>query len=293
MKNLITLLALAAISLQGFAQNLTPSVMVVPYKTANETYTQVLENNNDNRIAVEQLNDGLREKGIEPIDFAAYANSTMRSIEYENGSTAVSADKMLLDQSGADVYITVDLQRKSSYSGNSVSISAKAYDRSTGVILVSKVAFSPTFKTEFYDKLSYLAVNKLFKTGFLEELQSAFDEKGAKGNSVMLRIALGDNSSGVQDLAVYNLVQHQTPYGKLSDKIREWLRENALDGQFHPKGMNAELIVYDKVQIPTITPEGYPMYPDEFASNFAKYLNSLGVIAEERVDANTIFITIY
>ncbi len=292
-KIILTIFTLAAFSLQGVAQSFTPSVMVVPFRTEDQSFIEALEASEDSRIAVEKLNDGLRSQGVEPIDITAYSNSTVKSVEYETGATAASADKMLLDQSGTDIYITVDLQRKSSYSGNSVAIAAKAYDRSTGVILVSKVAFSPVFKTEFYDKLCYLAVEKLFKEGFLTELQSAFDEKGSKGNAVMLRIALGDNSSGVMDFAVVNLVQHETPQGRLSDKIREWLRENTVDGQFHPKGSNAELIVYDKVQVPTINSDGYPMYPDEFASNFVSYLKTLGVIAEERIDGNTVYITIY
>ncbi len=292
-KTLILASFVALTTFDALAQNFSPSIMVVPYKKESQSYIEAFENNEDSRLAIEKVNEGLQKHDIQPLDFIAYMNQTIKAGEYEDGVAVGGADKVLLDQSGSDIYITVDMQKKQSYSGNAVSIAIKAYDRSTGSILASKVGLSPAFKTEFYDKLCMLAVDNIFKDGFLDELEAAFEKRGAQGSFVTLRIALGDNSSSISDMAVYNLMQHQTPNGRLSDVIRGWMRENTVDGSFNIKGANAELIIYEQVAIPPITPDGYTMYPVDFASEFVSFLSSLSVIAEERVDGNTILITIY
>lgn len=277
-------------SFMAIASN--PTIMVVPFKQGNETYADVLSKDFDKRMAVDKVNEALREQGIEPIDLFAVIELTMKANAYEDGVTVDARDKQLLDQSGSDVFITVDLKKTSSSSGNGVSLSLKAYNRSTGAIMASKVGFSPKYRSTAYDKMCVLAVRQVIQGGFLDEINGKFEKAAEVGSSIMLRIALGESSGGTSE--VFNLVQYQTPKGRLGDAIRSWLRSNAHEGNFHPKGSTAELIVYDNVQIPPMTSDGYKMYPDEFASNFINYLyTELGVTAEERIDGNTIYITVY
>lgn len=271
-----------------------PSIMVVPYKTSITTYSEVLESNSDMRMAVDKVNEGLKEHGIDPIDLAATISLTMKAQAYEDGITVDSRDKQLLDQSGCDVYITVDMERQSSYSGNSVSLSLKAHDRATGKIIAANVGCSPIFRSEAYDKMCIVAVNEVFKSGFLNKINEAFTETATQGGVVMLRIALGENGTSESESAVIDLMKHMTSEGRFPSVIRNWLRSNCADpDNIHSKGSNSELIIYDNIQIPPVTSDGFKMYADEYASNLVDYLYSVGVVAEERIDGQTIYITIY
>lgn len=271
-----------------------PSIMVVPYKTSAKTYSEVLESSSDMRMAVDKVNEGLKEVGIDPIDLSATISLTLKAQAYEDGVTTDSRDKQLLDQSGCDVYITVDMERRSSQTGNSVSLTLKAHNSATGKILASKVDASPTFKSDAYEKMCIVAVNKIFSSGFLDKINEAFAETASQGTAIMLRIALGDNMNSESDSSVFDLMQHMTSDGRFPSVVRNWLRKNCADpDNIHSKGSNSELIIYDNIQMPPVTSDGYKMYADEYAGNFVTYLYSLGVIAQERIDGQTIYITIY
>ncbi len=271
-----------------------PSIMVVPYKTSATTYSDVLESSADIRMAVDKVNEGLKGIGIDPIDLSAAITQTLKAQEYEDGVTVDSRDKQLLDQSGCDVYITVDMEKRSSYNGNSVSMTLKAHNRATGKILVTKVGASPTFRSNAYEKMCIVAVDQIFKSGFLDKVNEEFAKTASEGTSIMLRIALGDNMNSDSESAVFDLMQHMTSEGRFPNVVRNWLRANCVDpDNIHSKGSNAELIIYDNVQMPPVTADGYKMYADEYAGNFVNYLYSIGIIAQERIDGETIYITIY
>ena len=264
-----------------------PSITVVPFKKESENYSTVLNNDPDRRMAVNKVHDGFRERNIETYDFLASLNATLRSAEYEADGVASSNDKELLMSSGADVYVIVDVQKKTAQAGNSVSLSLNAYETATGGILATKQGWTPAYDTNHYDKLCVLAV-KMLLDDFMKDISSSFVKKVSKGNSVALRVSLGENAT------ILDFKDQVAGKGSFSSLIRKWVRKNSQNGKYHLKGITAEAIFFDKLQIPPKAADGFPMDAATFTDEFVVYLEEeLMLTTEYNIEGNTIYITIF
>lgn len=262
-----------------------PSIMVVPYKKEGVTYKEVLANDFDRRMAVGKVQDGFNRKGVTTVDFEAKLNASMRSMEFQ-ANDADSNDKQLLQNSGADVYVIVDLQKEIAAQGNRVALSMKAYETASGNVLASRQGWTNRFKTSALDRLCVLAVNDLLD-GFLKDISMNFARKVTKGNSIVLKVSVGGGS----------LMSMSSQVGPnnytLSTVIRQWVRKNALGGRYHLQGIVDEAMIFDNVQIPAKDADGLPLDAAQFGENLMFYLNEeVTVQCSNKIDGNTIYITI-
>lgn len=262
-----------------------PTIMVVPYKRNDRnSYATILKNDFDLRIAVSTVKDGFVKLGVKTIAAEGKLEGTLRASEWES-KNADSNDKQLLMNSGADVYVIVDLQKDiSTTAGSRVSLIMTARETATGMDLASRKSWTNRFRTTDVDKLCAYAAQDVLD-GFLKDISKEFARKVEHGNTVVLRVSLADNAINTMNSRINGNTT-------LSAYIRNWLRKNAQGGRYHIQGAVDDSLIFDSVQIPAKDSDGLPLDCITFADNLVNYLNGSGIDSEHRVDGNTIYLTI-
>lgn len=263
-----------------------PTIIVVPYKRDGESYSKILQSDYDRRIAVSSVQNGLEKRNITTVDLQGKIDAVARRAAYEqNAGTAESSDKQLLMTSGADVYVTVDINKDIKPEGSRVALILKAYETASGNILASQTA-TPVrrFSTTAVDALCKHTVDGYLQE-FLDDIVENFRPAG--GTRVVLQFAIGASS----------MMTMNTPAGahgySLSNIIRQWVRKNAYQGKYHLQGVVDESIIFDYVTIPPKDTDGLHMDAAQFAFIIEQYLKEdEGVDCSTRVDGNNILITI-
>ena len=262
-----------------------PTIMVVPYKRNDRnSYATILKNDFDLRIAVSTVKDGFVKLGVKTIAAEGKLEGTLRASEWES-KNADSNDKQLLMNSGADVYVIVDLQKDiSTTAGSRVSLIMTARETATGMDLASRKSWTNRFRTTDVDKLCAYAAQDVLD-GFLKDISKEFARKVEHGNTVVLRVSLADNAINTMNSRINGNTT-------LSAYIRNWVRKNAQGGRYHIQGAVDDSLIFDSVQIPAKDSDGLPLDCITFADNLVNYLNGSGIDSEHRVDGNTIYLTI-
>lgn len=261
-----------------------PSIMVVPYKKDGQTYKSVLAGDFDKRMAVGKVQDEFRSKGVETVDLEAKLDATLRSLEFES-DMADSFDTQLIKNSGADVYVTVDLIKDITSVGSRVALSLKAYDTATGRVLSSKQGSSDRFRTSAIDKLCVYAVQSVAPE-FLKDISEGMAKKVSSGSTMALKVSIDGTSYRSLDDEVAG-----TDLG-ISDIIRSWLRKNAVNGAFHMQGKTSTAIIFDEVKIPNKNADGDLQDATDFGVRLTRFLKNKGINATNRIDGSTIYISI-
>lgn len=262
-----------------------PSIMVVPYKrNTNMSYATILSTDFDLRMAVSAVDNGFKQLHVNTISVETRTDMTQRSMDWE-ANNADSNDRQLLLNSGADVYVIVDLKKDISTTGSRVSLIMSARETATGRNLASRSGWTNRFKTSELDKLCAYATEDVL-SGFLKDISIEFAKKLTKGNTVALRIGLSETSINTLNDRVGN------SNVSISSLIRNWVRKNSQGGRYHIQGSVAESLIFDTVQIPTHDADGILMDASTFADNLAFYLEEQSISCSIRIDGNTIYVTI-
>lgn len=265
-------------------QIILPTIMVVPYRKEGESFASVLQNNFDIRTAISAVQQGFHEKGVSTIDFEAKYKAVLRAAEYET-NTLTSVDKELLRNSGADVWIEVDIEKDIAPTGSRVALVLKAIETASGNVLATKQATSNRFRVSAVDQLCRYIVEDI-REDFLKQVARAMAEKIDRGNTIVLHIAVDKNAILDMDSEIGS---RRIP---LSDLLRIWVKKNARNGIFHVQGSNSESIVFDQIQIDNKAEDGNYMDVNDFALHIFMYLRSQKINCEKKVDGNTIYITV-
>ena len=136
----------------------------------------------------------------------------------------------VIELSGADVYVEVESQINRSNLGNSVTVILTAFDAFSGQSFSNKVANSPSFYTEKFEKLIEKAVDSVIED-FLNTIQSKFDQIVENGRSIVLNVSI--NGEAEIDL------DSEFDDELLSDLIELWIQDNAFKGYYHLQGMTS------------------------------------------------------
>lgn len=263
-----------------------PTIMVVPYKSnPNNSYSSILRNDFDLRIAVSAVDNGFKQLGVNTINVESRTNSTMRASEWESDN-ADSNDRQLLLNSGSDVYVVVDLKKDITSAGSRVSLIMSAHETATGRNLASRKGWTNRFKTNDIDRLCAYAAEDVLK-GFLKDISVEFAKKLTAGNVIALRVGLGGEAY-TTDLNTRLPDKNIT----ISALVRNWVRSNAQNGRYHIQGAVAESLIFDTVNIPAVDADGLTMDTFTFGENLRVYLEDNGVPCEVRIDGQTIYVTI-
>lgn len=262
-----------------------PTIMVVPYKrNTNMSYATILSTDFDLRMAVSAVDNGFKQLHVNTISVETRADMAQRSLDWE-ANNADSNDRQLLSNSGADVYVIVDIKKDISSLGSRVSLIMSARETSTGRTLASRSGWTNRFKITELDRLCAYATQDVL-AGFLQDISVEFAKKLTKGNTIALRVGLsGTSINTLNDRVGDSNVS-------IASLIRNWVRKNSQGGRYHIQGSVAESLIFDTIQIPTRDADGLLLDASTYADNLAFFLEEQGISCEIRIDGNTIYVTI-
>lgn len=270
----------------GIAQNtVQPKIMVIPYVRQGEDLRSVLEDDVNKRIAITKIKEAFDNRGFTTVDFAAKLKaSTTDAAMVSDAQTDLKT--MIVQQSGADVYVEAEVDVLISSSGNSVKIIVTGYECSTGNSLSNKVGESGKFYTDDIGKLASKAIESIAED-FLNTMQMKFTDIVSNGRSVMVSFVFAEDSQ----LLMSSEVGSQGL--QLSDEIEMWMEEHAYKNNYHIQGTTDRQMLFDDVRIPLKDPNtGNNYNTNKFALEIFKFMRTLGIQIQRDIKGSTIFITI-
>lgn len=285
---LLCLLPLFFMEAQAVVQ---PKIMVIPFTKEGEDIRQILDNNENKRIALTKIKEAFDERGITTIDFLAKLKA-MESGNVFNMDNKSDVKSQIIDMSGADIYVEADIICNQNNSTSldkpetSVKIVMTAYDSATGASLANKIGESGTFYTNDIAKLSMKAIAAC-ADDFLRVMQMKFSDITENGRSLMLQIGFDENS-------VFTMESEVGTQGLLlQDEIELWIEENSYNGIYHLQGISPTKMIFDDVRLPLVdkaTGKNYNM--SKFSLELLKFFRSLNMQISRNNRGNTLYITI-
>lgn len=268
-----------------WAQTVTvqPKIMVIPYAKQGEDIARIIEEDVNKRIVLAKIREAFDSRGFTTVDFSARLKSLSRTEGLSQGSQS-DLKSMIIQQSGADIYVEAEMDILFSPSGNSVKIILTAYDISTGGSLSNKVGESGKFYTEDIGKLGSKAVEKVAEE-FLDIIQVKFTDMVNNGRSISVDFSFEPTSAlsmsseiGDEGLA-------------LSDHLELWMGEHAYKNNYHIQGTSDTRMVFDDVRIPLKDENGNNYNINKFGLEFLKFARSLGLQITRSTANNSLVIT--
>ena len=269
----------------AFAQVATvqPKIMVIPYTKQSEDISQVLESDVNKRIVLTKIREAFDNRGFTTVDFAAKLKSLSRTegLSINNSSDLKS---MIIQQSGADIYVEAEMDVLFSQSGNSVKIIVTAYDISTGGSISNKVGDSGKFYTNDIGKLGTKAIEGIADE-FLDVMQGKFTDIINNGKSIIVDFGFDPTST----------ISMATEIGNdgltLSDHLEIWISEHAYKNYYHIQGTTDKKMIFDDVRIPLKDANGNNYTINKFSLEFLKYARGIGLQISRAIANNTLVIT--
>ena len=134
-----------------------PKIMVIPYTMQGEDIRTVLENDVNKRIALTKIKEAFDQRGYTTVDFFAKVKALSKATALGN-TQQQDVKTMIIQQSGADVYVEAEINLLESPSGNAMKVILSGYETSTANSLANAVCESGKFYTDDYGKLTSRAV---------------------------------------------------------------------------------------------------------------------------------------
>ena len=194
-----------------------PKIMVLPYIKQGEDYRTILEEDVNKRIVLTKIKEAFDNEGFTTVDLVAKLKALSQSAAFQEDNQT-DLKKMVVEQSGADVYVEAEITCNTSSSGNSVKMILTAYEVSSGNSLSNKVGDSGRFYSNDIGALATKAVSKITKD-FLATMQMKFDEIVENGRSIVINFGFLDTSSLTMDSEVGG------DGNPLKDEIELWMEE--------------------------------------------------------------------
>jgi hypothetical protein len=272
----------------GQVNQIQPSIIVLPFKTEGQSYRKLIEDPNtgfQKRIAISRVKEAFDSRGFTTYDFEAQLKKGETSGAFTADSQTDEKD-VIVKNSGADIFVVVDINVTSGQSGSEVKIILQAFETATGRSLTNKDASSGKFYTDDISKLAGKAID-VMKEDFLNVLQSKFTDIVNNGRSVYVEFVIAQGSA----------LNFQSEVGTdgdlLSESILDWMIANAYKGVAKKGGSTALKIIYDDVRIPLkdqATGQNYEI--ESFGRLIRKYLKSINATGTIEYPRGQIIVTI-
>lgn len=281
----LLLLALAPIIAQSVVQ---PKIMVIPYTKEGEDIRTILEADENKRIVLTKIKEAFDERGVTTIDFVAKLKA-MESGNVFNLENKQDAKSLIIDMSGADIYVEAEIICLQGYSSGKeegrVKVVVTAYESATGASLANKIGESGTFYTHDIGKLGMRAISSC-ADDFLRIMQEKFSEIAENGRSLMLQIGFDENSQYTMESEV------GTQGLQLQDEIELWVEEHSYNGNYHLQGVSPNKMVFDDVKLPLTDENGRNYSTSKFGLEMLKFFRALNLQVSRSNRGNTLYITI-
>lgn len=261
-----------------------PKIMVIPFVRQGEDIRTVLEDDVNKRIVMAKIREAFDSRGFTTVDFLA----RLKSLSTASGLALDSQQdlkSMIIQQSGADVYVDAEMNVLLSSCGNSVKVIVTAYEVSTGNSLSNKVGDSGKFYTDDIGRLASRAIESCADE-FLNTMQMKFDDIVQNGRSINVTI-------GFDQASAMSMSSEMGGNGlTLADEIELWMSENAYKNNYHIQGTTDKQMIFDDVRIPLKDKNGNNYNINKFGLEFLKFArkNNLKIVRD--ISNNTLVITI-
>jgi hypothetical protein len=269
--------------------------MVIPFTKEGEDIRTILEKDVNRRVAISKVKEGFDSRGFTTVDFSAKLKQALDDKLF-NGEAQSDFKSDLVEMSGADIYVEVEVPEMiSTAGGNAARLILQAYDASTANSLANEVCESPKFNTTDYGALVTRALTKNNnidnKTSscledFLNVIQTKFNDIVENGRSVKINFAL---NAGAKTKFSTEIKPDGLP---LSDVIEAWIADNSVKNNYHLQGTTDVKVFFDDVRIPLKDDNGRNYNPNKFALKIFQFLKSKNLSSSKQIKNNTIFITI-
>ena len=287
MRRIVKILMLLVCVLPVAAQEavtVQPKIMVVPFTKQGEDIRTVLESDVNKRIVMAKIREAFDSRGFTTVDFLAKlrALSTADGLAMDNQTDIKT---MIIQQSGADIYVDAEINVILTSGGNSVKVIVTAYDASTGNSLSNKVGDSGKFYTDDIGRLASKAIEGCADE-FLNTMQTKFNDIVKNGRSISVTIGFDaaselsmSSETGSDGLA-------------LSDEIELWMSKNAYKNNYHIQGTTDKQMIFDDVRIPLKDSNGNNYNINKFGLEFMKFARKKGLKIGRDITNNSLVITI-
>ena len=246
MKQILLILALFSnlciLAQEQSAIIVQPKIMVVPYVREGEDIRQTIENDPNIRIVLSKIRESFDNRGFTTIDFEAKLKTVNRSNALA-GDALTDIKAMIIQQSGADIWIEAEIIIDKSASGNSVKTILNGIDISTGASLANQTGYSGKFYTDDFGRLASKAVEQV-ADNFLNILQIKFNDIVKNGRSIVVDFKFESTSTLTMSSEIGN--EGLT----ISDIIEVWMSENSYKNNYHIQGTTDVEMIFDEVRIP-------------------------------------------
>lgn len=262
-----------------------PKMMVIPYTKAGEDIRTILESDVNKRIVLTKIKEAFDSRGFTTVDFTAKVKTLGNNDAFMDNSKS-DLKSLLIQLSGADVYVEAETDISLSGNGNSVKIILTAYEISTGNSLANKVGESNKFYTDDIGKLASKAIDSCAED-FLNVMQAKFTDIVENGKSIIVNFSFDAGSS-------YTMSSEVGTNGlQLSDELELWMEQAAYKNNYHIQGTTDTQMIFDDVHIPLKDPAtGNNYNTNKFALEIFKFIRGLGLKISRDIKGNTIYITI-
>lgn len=283
---LLTMLFISYLPLKAQGQTVTvqPKIMVVPYVKEGEDLRTILESDVNKRITLAKIREAFDNRGFTTVDFVAKMKAVSQNTAFI-GDNQTDLKAMVIEGSGADIYVEAEMSELFSSTGNAVKVIVTAYETSTGNSLSNKVGDSGKFYTDDVGKLATKAI-ELVAEEFLNTMQMKFTDIVNNGKSVIIDVSFAEGSA-------YTTESEMNDGNLFSDTLEMWMEENAYKNNYHIQGTTDLRMIFDDVRIPLKDPANGRNYnPNKFAMQLHQFLKGLGMEIGRSIKGSTIYITI-
>ena len=260
-----------------------PKIMVVPYVKDGEDIRQIIENDANIRLVLSKIREAFDNRGFTTVDFEAKLKTVNRNNAL-GGDTQNDLRSMIIQQSGADIWIEAEIIIEESSSGNSVKTILKGNDISTGASLANQTGFSGKFYTNDFGRLAQKAIEQV-ADNFLNILQTKFTDIVENGRAITVDFKFETSST----LAMSSEIGNEGL--ALSDQLELWMSENAYKNNYHIQGTTDKEMIFDEVRIPLKDENGNNYNINKFGLKLLKYLRSLNLQITRNISNNTLIVT--
>ena len=261
-----------------------PKIMVIPYTHQGEDIRMVLESDVNKRIALTKIKEAFDKRGYTTVDFFGRVKALSKANALGSNQQQ-DAKSLIIQQSGADIYVEAEISILDSPTGNSVKIIMSGYDISTGNSLANAVCESGKFYTDDYGKLASRATDTGIDV-FLNSMQNKLMDMAENGQSISLTIGFAQNS----------MLSMSTEVGDerlpLSDDIEMFVAGNSYKENYHIQGTSDKQMIFDDIRIPLTDVEGRTFNANKFGLKLLQYFRSRNIKIERSISNNMIVITI-
>lgn len=261
--------------------------MVIPLTLGDQDPREVYEKNAEQRFACAKFQEALLAKGAYVIDFLA----AVKAVETENALNGLSKSDVkttILDYSGADIYLELELAlaTKGPY-GNVINVTPKMYDAYTQELLGTTVIEGEN-PVKISDGLTLLG--STFKKAeakgeivtLLNNINAKFGEVRTNGRNVKMSFTLETDD--------YDFDETMNSGETLATEIENWIADEKNALSYDDTKVVGLKMTTPGVRIPLVNEKGRNYKPSNFARDITTYINTLTRKNGKKVKATSTYI---